>query len=201
MLIPSVLRSQVDEKYHKLIFDGTLKHETDRDASSSKMIGSWGHSPEPLLHIGRLGLYLRWRSKLDPRLRQMAMLATMQAMHCDYATIQHCKMSLSHFGCTEEDVRYALGLGKARPGTLDEKIVTLANVAATSGNAPKWLTKEVHGQLGHCDFLDLVHSIGIYQHICTVLNLIDIGAPEALEDNIKIARMFGFTTDFTSEGR
>ncbi|UZW58284.1 carboxymuconolactone decarboxylase family protein (plasmid) [Sphingobium sp. JS3065] len=196
MLIPMVTRDQVEEKYHKLVFDGELKHEENRDASSSKLIGVFGHSPAPLLHMGRLGLYLRWKSQLDPRLRQLAMVATMKALQCDYATIQHCRMSMVHFGCTEGDVRYALGDGEPRPGTLDEKVVMLANVAATTGNAPKWLVKELHAVLGHRDFLDLAHSIGIYQHFCTVLNLVDIGPPETHDYNIEVARQFGFTTVF-----
>lgn len=196
MLLPPVKREDVDERYHKLIFDGALKHEDGKDASQRKMMQAWGHSPEPLLHVGRLGLYLRWHSKLDPRLRQMAMLATMQAMQCDYATIHHCRMSMDLFNCSEDDVRFALGQGDARPGTVEEKVVTLAKLSATTGNAPKWLVGELHKALGHQNFLDLAHSIGIYQHICTVLNLVDIGPPESEAHVMQAAKMFGFTTEF-----
>jgi alkylhydroperoxidase family enzyme len=169
-LWPNVRREDVDEKYHKLVFDGTLKHEQNKSAGDREMIGLWGHSPEPLLHFGRLGLYLRWRSQLNPRLRQLAIVRTGALYEARYVYVYHCRMGIEHFGCSEEDMDIAIGRGSFPEGTIESDVIDLAQQMVTKGTADEKLVGRLTEAFGYQQCLDLMHSIGIYMHCSPVLN-------------------------------
>src|SRR4029079_11710566 len=109
------------------------KHETDKSAGDREMIGMWGHSPEPLLHFGRFGLYLRWRSPLNPRLRQLGIVRTGALYACQYVYVYHCRMGIEHFGCSEEDMDRAMGRGSFPEGTIEADVIDLAQQMVTTG--------------------------------------------------------------------
>ena len=193
-LIPLVERDQVAEEYHQLIFDGEIQHEAPGiKGSNMKMMRMWGHSPKPLLHFGRLGLYLRWKSPLDRRLRQLAIMAVCDAAGCEYAKLHHARMSISQFGCTDDDVYFALGIGE-RPGTIDERVVTVARSAATHFSAPEDVVTTLAEELGHQQFLDLLHAIGLYMYDAVVMNITRIGDVEDLPGMKETKEKFGAET-------
>lgn len=63
------------------------------------------HSPGALRAFSRMGAHIRHGSRLDPRLRELAILQVGYVTGSEYEFSHHVKLGLEQFGVREEDLR------------------------------------------------------------------------------------------------
>src|SRR5918911_3930290 len=59
------------------------------------------HSPEMARRVAHLGTYIRFESKLDPRIKELATLATARVLECEYEASAH-EAQLRQAGAPQE---------------------------------------------------------------------------------------------------
>ena len=62
------------------------------------------HNPDAARHFSRLGRYIRFGGKLDPRIREMAIIQVGYLTKSPYEYSHHIKIGFD-FGVTEDDIR------------------------------------------------------------------------------------------------
>jgi alkylhydroperoxidase family enzyme len=77
------------------------------------------NSPNARRALSHIGHYIRYGSKLDPRLREMAILQVGYAERAPYEWAHHIKIG-REFGVTDDDIRALIDSTEGRPTTLDE---------------------------------------------------------------------------------
>ena len=76
------------------------------------------NSPEALRAFSALGQFIRHGSKLDPRLRELAILQVGWLARAPYEWSHHIKISRD-FGVTDDDIHALISDTKGRPASLD----------------------------------------------------------------------------------
>ena len=76
------------------------------------------NSPEGAKLNGALAMYIRHQSKLDPRLRELAILQVGYMTRCVYEYAHHCELA-KEFGCSDDDIRAVADETAGRPTKLD----------------------------------------------------------------------------------
>ena len=76
------------------------------------------HSPEALRAFSNLGYFIRRKSVLDPRLREMAILQVGYLARSPYEYSHHIEIG-RHFGVSDADIRAIIDETEGRPTTLE----------------------------------------------------------------------------------
>lgn len=130
------------------------------------------NSPGMARAFSGLGQYIRHRSTLDPRLRELAIIQVGYLTRSDYEFSHHCKLGIDQFGVTPEDIR-AIGretdhgdggfpeLEAAVLRAAREMVTELAVADATFATLERHLDRE--------RLVDLIVTIGFYCGVVRVL--------------------------------
>ena len=134
------------------------------------------NSPNASRAMGVLATYIRHGSKLDPRLREMAILQVGYLAKSPYEWSHHVKLG-REFGVTDDDIR-AIGEETAgRPTKLDDLSKTVLHAARemTSGLAMSDETFAALEQaLGREQVIDLTLAIAFYNAVVRLLGTLQI---------------------------
>ncbi|MBS0242667.1 MAG: carboxymuconolactone decarboxylase family protein [Proteobacteria bacterium] len=76
------------------------------------------HSPNAARAFQGLGGFIRWKSKLDPRLREIAILAVGWIAQAPYEWSHHVKLGLE-FGVSEDDIHALIAECDGKPSKLE----------------------------------------------------------------------------------
>ncbi|MGE3915714.1 MAG: carboxymuconolactone decarboxylase family protein [Hyphomicrobiaceae bacterium] len=76
------------------------------------------HSPNAARAFQGLGGFIRHKSRLDPRLREIAILAVGWITQAPYEWSHHVKIG-QEFGCSEDDIRGLIAECDGKPSTLE----------------------------------------------------------------------------------
>ena len=135
------------------------------------------HSPGALRAFSRLGGYIRSGSRLDPRLREMAILQVGWLARSDYEFSHHCKLGLEEFGVSEDDIRAITTETAGERSGLPEldRTVLLAAREMTEDlgiSAPTFerLRQDLDEELT----VDLIMAIAFYNGVVRVLASLEI---------------------------
>ena len=74
-------------------------------ARPANLFRAYVHSPEAFRNFSRLGGYIRSRSTLDPRLRELAILQVGYLTRAEYEYTHHIQLGRDQFGVSDEDIR------------------------------------------------------------------------------------------------
>ena len=129
------------------------------------------HSPEAARAFGKLGGHIRFKSKLDPRLRELAILQVGWMEKSEYEFTHHVKIG-KEFGVTDEDITGLMAETEGKPSKLEplakailkgarEMVRELAMSDATFAEIKKDLSDE--------HMVDLVLAIAFYCGVVRVL--------------------------------
>jgi alkylhydroperoxidase family enzyme len=123
-----------------------------------------------------LAMAIRHNCKLDPRLREMAILQVGYTTRCVYEYAHHLELC-REFGVTADDIRALIDDDAGRPTKLDE--VTRAVLRAAREMTRSYgMSDETFAALGkHLDderIVDLVIAIGIYNSTVRVLESLKV---------------------------
>lgn len=127
------------------------------------------HNPELAGHVQRLGEHLRWKGKLPPRLKELAVLVTARRWTCQHEWVMHSKLALQGgLGAGMiEDIRN----GREPKGMLDEeKAVYNFCKQAQTGRVNDETFAYIKGHFGLDGALELLALNGYYTLMAMVLN-------------------------------
>ena len=134
------------------------------------------NSPDAARAFGALGQFIRYGSKLDPRLRELAILQVGWLARSPYEWSHHVKLGLD-FGVSDDDIQ---GLIDDTAGTLTR----LDDMAKTVLRAAREMTLEgamsdatfatLQQALGHEQIVDLTVTVAFYNAVVRVLATLQI---------------------------
>lgn len=134
------------------------------------------NSPKAARAFHGLGNYIRYGSKLDMRLRELAILQVGWLARSPYEWSHHVKLGLD-FGVTEDDIQALIDDSAGKPTQLDEltKLVLLSAREMTTDGAMSDATFAVlQERLGNEQVVDLTLTIGFYNAVVRVLATLQI---------------------------
>jgi hypothetical protein len=134
------------------------------------------NSPKAARAFSGLGGYIRYGSKLDPRLREMAILQVGWLARSPYEWSHHVKLG-HDFGVSDADVQALIDDTAGKPTTLDPltRLVLLAAREMTQGGAMTDATfAALQAQLGNALMVDLTIAIATYNAVVRILATLGI---------------------------
>jgi 4-carboxymuconolactone decarboxylase len=134
------------------------------------------HSPEMARRVAHLGTYIRFESQLEPRVREVATLATARVLNCEYEAYAH-EEHLRKAGASEEVLS---ALRERRMQDLppeDRWIGTFVEQALTRHRVDAELLATAEQQLGVSGAVELAGIIGYYALLAVTLNTFEVQAP------------------------
>ena len=152
--------------------------EADRDLLKRNIAlhRALANSPRGARAFSGLGQFIRHGSRLDPRLREMAILQVGWLARSPYEWSHHVKIGYD-FGVTDEDIR-GLIADTAGQDTLLDPLARLVLRAAREAYAGPGVSEATFEALrAHFDdelLVDLVLTIGFYCAVVRVLSSLDI---------------------------
>ena len=141
------------------------------------------HSPDALRAFSGLGYFIRRKSVLDPRLREMAILQVGYLARSPYEYSHHIEIG-RHFGVSDDDIRAITDETEGRPTTLEPlaKAVLRAAREMTTGLAMTDATfAELRQSLDNERLIDLVMTIAFYNAVVRVLATLQIDVEPGYE--------------------
>ena len=134
------------------------------------------NNPECAKAMGVLAMYIRHKSKVDPRLRELAILQVGYIAKSAYEWSHHVKIG-REFGVSDDDIRALVEETAGRPSTLDvlSKTVLRAAREMTSDLAMSDATyASLERELGRSKLIDLMMAIAFYNAVVRVLGTLQI---------------------------
>lgn len=134
------------------------------------------HSPGALRAFQGLGGYIRWKSKADPRLRELAILQVGWLAQSPYEWSHHVKIGYD-FGVTDEDIEGLIAESDGKSSRLDPvaRLVCKGAREMTADGAMSQATFDALRQ--HMDnekLMDLIITTGFYNAVVRVLASLQI---------------------------
>lgn len=143
------------------------------------LIRMFANAPAALGPVTSLGQAILLQAELDPRLREVAILAVARACDSDYERLQHENICRA-IGMTEEDIRAA---ADQNPEALDEEarmIWFFADQIARNVRADEELTAKVLDHLGRRQTTELVIACAYYSAMGRIIETSGVELEETL---------------------
>jgi alkylhydroperoxidase family enzyme len=134
------------------------------------------NNPECAKAMGVLAMYIRHKSKLDSRLRELAILQVGYLAKSPYEWSHHVKLG-REFGVSDDDIRAIADETAGRPSKLDalSKTVLRAAREMTTDLAMSDATyAALEKELGRVKLIDLMMAIAFYNAVVRVLGTLQI---------------------------
>lgn len=172
--------------------------ETDRDLLKRPitLYRALVNSPGMARAFSGLGQHIRYRSPLDPRLRELAIIQVGYLTRSPYEYSHHCKLGLEQFGVTEDDIRAISretdqGEGQGGFPELETAVLRAARemVDDLAVSDPTFAVLERH--LDRERLVDLIVTIGFY---CGVVRVLASLAIDVEDDYAPYLERFPFPT-------
>lgn len=134
------------------------------------------NSPGALRSLRVIGRWTRWHSSIDPRLRELAILAVGDLAGSRYEYAHHVRLALE-FGATERDIAGVSSLlrgGPAELSELDREVVYSAQELTTAGSLKEQSWNYLETALGREPAVDLIVIICHYNSVVRLLAALNI---------------------------
>ena len=124
--------------------------------------------------FGRQGIWIRFKTRLDPRLRQMAILRVGAVTRTEYEYSHHIELS-REFGLSDDDIRAVVAGPEAKSLTEVERLVLTAADEMTNGVGIGAETfKALQGHLDEGMMVELTMALSYYNGVVRMLNSFEI---------------------------
>jgi alkylhydroperoxidase family enzyme len=134
------------------------------------------NSPKAARAFSGLGGYIRYGSKLDPRLRELAILQVGWLARSPYEWSHHVKLGYD-FGVTDADVQALIDDTAGKPtslSALDKTVLKAAREMTQDGAMAETTFAALQTELGNEKVVDLTLTIGFYNAVVRVLGTLQI---------------------------
>ncbi len=158
--------------------DSTDLAEADRDllARNINLFRALVHSPNGARSLGKMGGFIRNESRLDPRLRELAILQVGYLTGSAYEYSHHIRIGRD-FGVSDDDIRAVAAETAGRPSDLEPlaKAVLRAAREMTQGLSVSERTfAEIRQGFDNECLMDLILTIAYYNAVVRVLATLEI---------------------------
>lgn len=129
------------------------------------------NSPNAARAFSGLGQFIRFKSRLDPRLREMAILQVGWSTRAPYEWSHHIKIGMG-FGVTKDDIRAIIADTEGKPtklSDLDRLVLRAAREAVAGPGIAAATVEALKQQLDNELLVDLTVTIAFY---CAVVRLL-----------------------------
>jgi alkylhydroperoxidase family enzyme len=152
--------------------------ETDQDllARNINLFRALVNSPNAARAFSTLGGFIRHKSRLDPRLRELAILQVGWLARSPYEWSHHVKIGFD-FGVSKDDIRALIDDTDGKPTGLDELsrlVLRGAREMTQEGAMTADTFAALQGRLGNECVVDLTITIGFYNAVVRVLATLQI---------------------------
>lgn len=134
------------------------------------------NSPKAARAFSGLGGYIRYGSKLDPRLRELAILQVGWLARSPYEWSHHVKLGYD-FGVTDSDIQALIDDTAGKPtalSDLDKAVLKGAREMTVDGAMSEATFATLQSALGNEQIVDLTLTIGFYNAVVRVLGTLRI---------------------------
>jgi len=134
------------------------------------------NSPNAARAFTGVGHFIRYGSKLDPRLRELAILQVGWLARSPYEWSHHVKLSLD-FGCSEDDIRALIDDTADKPSELDaltRMVLRAAREMTQDGAMAEATFAALQSALGNEQVVDLTVTIAFYNAVVRLLGTLQI---------------------------
>ena len=141
------------------------------------------HSPEAARAFGKLGGHIRFKSKLDPRLRELAILQVGYSTRSPYEYSHHVKIG-REFGCSDDDIRAVALETSGKPSKLEPLAKAVLRAAREMTNDLKLSDAtytELKRHMNAETLVELIVAISFYNGVVRLLSALQID----VEDDYK----------------
>jgi alkylhydroperoxidase family enzyme len=138
------------------------------------------NSPDAARAFSGLGQFIRFGSRLDPRLRELAILQVGWLARSPYEWSHHVKIG-HDFGVTDDDIRALIDDTAGKPTTLDamgKAVLSAAREMTTGGAMSDATFATLRAALGNEQVVDLTITIAFYNAVVRVLATLQIDVEE-----------------------
>jgi alkylhydroperoxidase family enzyme len=139
------------------------------------------NSPNAARAFSGLGQFIRFKSRLDPRLRELAILQVGYLARQPYEWSHHVKIGRD-YGVSDGDIRALIADSNGEPNDLEPlaKTVLLAAREMSNDLAISEATyAELQKSLDHERLIDLSITIGFYNAVVRILHTLQIDVEDA----------------------
>jgi alkylhydroperoxidase family enzyme len=134
------------------------------------------NSPDAARAFGSVGQFIRYGSKLDPRLRELAILQVGWLARSPYEWSHHVKLG-HDFGVSDDDIRALMDESAGRPTRLDDLTKTVLRAAremTQQGAMTDATFAALQQALGNEHVVDMTITIAFYNAVVRVLATLQI---------------------------
>jgi alkylhydroperoxidase family enzyme len=173
--VPYIDPKNVPEQYRNLI------------SSDANVTRALANSPKLAFLSGSMARYIRHESRLDPRLRELAIIQVGYSTRSAYEYTHHIKIGFS-FGVTSDDLRAIADETAARPSTLEPIAKTVLRAARemTDGLTVSDATfAELRAALDNECLVDLLYTIANYNGVVRILAALQVDLEDEYRDYLK----------------
>ena len=152
-------------------------------ARSVNIMRALANSPNGLRAFQGLGQFIRFKSRLDPRLRELAILQVGYLARQPYEWSHHIKIGRD-FGVSDADIAALIADSEGKPNDLEPlaKAVLKAAREMTNDLAISDATyAELQKSLDHERLVDLTITIGFYNAVVRILHTLQIDVEDAYQ--------------------
>lgn len=145
------------------------------------------NSPNAARAFGTLGTFIRFGSKLDGRLRELAILQVGWLARSPYEWSHHVKIS-HDFGCTDADIQALIDETAGKPTTLDALTRTVLRAAreiTLDGAVAADTFTALQSTLGNEQLVDLTVAIAFYNAVVRVLATLAIDVEDEYQPYLR----------------
>lgn len=135
------------------------------------------HSPGGARAFGGLGQYIRYKTGLDPRLKEMAIIQVGYLTKSEYEYTHHVRLGTEQFGVTEDDVHAITAETEGRDSglpALDRTVLRAARAMVTDLKISDADFAVLEQAFSNEHLIDLVLSIAFYCGVVRVLATLEI---------------------------
>ena len=143
------------------------------------------HNPELAGKLQKLGEHLRWKGKLPPKLKELAVLVTARRWTCQHEWVMHSKLALDAGLAT--GVVQAIRDGKEPQALSDEEkaVYTFCREVHATGRAGDAAFAAIEKRFGLDGALELIALNGYYTLMAMVLNSAGLPLPGNAQPPLK----------------
>jgi 4-carboxymuconolactone decarboxylase len=143
------------------------------------------HNPELASRLQKLGEHLRWKGKLPPRLKELAVLVTARRWTCQHEWVMHSRLALEG-GLAKETVdAIAANRGPKNLPEEENAIYNFCREVHASGRASDESFKDIQNRFGLDGALELIALNGYYTLMAMVLNTAGLPLPGDADPPLK----------------
>jgi len=148
----------------------------------------WLHAPEAGTRLADLGATLRFKTSVDRRLLELAIITVGAHWQAEFEWWAHSRMARQH-GVADEIVD-AIGRGDPPPLTADDEraVYNAARQLVTTGRLDDAAYSAAAGVLGEQGIVEIVSLVGYYTLVSFTLNAFEVPLPPGVEPAFSAGR-------------